>query len=81
MPWINQIPVQRATGLLKKEYDKAVERAGRLWHIVQIMSVNPRVLRSSMAQYGTIMHGDSPLSRVQRELIATVVAAELDCHY
>jgi len=27
------------------------------------------------------MHGDSPLSRVQRELIATVVAAELDCPY
>ena len=81
MPWINQIPVQRATGLLKKEYDKAIERAGRLWHIVQIMSINPRVLRSSMAQYGAIMHGDSPLSRVQRELIATVVAVELDCHY
>ena len=81
MPWITQIPLQRATGLLKKEYDKAVERAGRLWHIVQIMSVNPRVLRSSMEQYGAIMHGDSPLSRVQRELMATVVAVELDCHY
>jgi alkylhydroperoxidase family enzyme len=45
------------------------------------MSVNPHVLRSSMEQYGTIMHGDSPLSRVQRELMATVVAVELDCHY
>ena len=81
MPWITQIPLQRATGLLKKEYDKAVERAGRLWNIVQIMSVNPHVLHSSMEQYGTIMHGDSPLSRVQRELMATVVAVELDCHY
>jgi|TARA_B100001971_G_C18193386_1_gene540003 alkylhydroperoxidase family enzyme len=81
MPWITQVPLQRATGLLKEEYDKAVERAGRLWNIVQIMSVNPHVLRSSMGQYGTIMHGDSPLSRVQRELMATVVAVELDCHY
>ncbi|MDP6792569.1 MAG: hypothetical protein QF660_00785 [Anaerolineales bacterium] len=81
MPWITQIPIQSATGLLKKEYDKAVKRAGRLWNIAQIMSVNPHVLRSSMEQYGTIMHGDSPLSRVQRELMATVVAVELDCHY
>lgn len=81
MPWITQVPLQRATGLLKEEYDKAVERAGRLWNIVQIMSVNPHVLHSSMEQYGTIMHGDSPLSRVQRELMATVVAVELDCHY
>jgi len=81
MPWITQIPVKRATGLLKKEYNKAVEGAGRLWHIEQIMSINPQVLRSSIAQYSAIMHGDSPLSRVQRELIATVVALELGCHY
>ncbi len=67
--------------MLKKEYDKAVERAGRLWNIAQIMGINPRVMRSSMEHYGAIMHGDSPLSRMQRELIATVVAAELDCHY
>jgi alkylhydroperoxidase family enzyme len=81
MPWITQIPIQQASGLLKKEYDKAVERAGRLWNIAQIMGINPRVMRSSMEHYGAIMHGDSPLSRMQRELIATVVAAELDCHY
>ena len=81
MPWITQIPIQQAAGLLKKEYDKAIQRAGRLWNIAQIMSMNPRVMRSSMAHYGAIMHGNSPLSRVQRELIATVVATELDCHY
>ena len=81
MPWITQIPEQKATGLLKKEDDKAKKRAGRLWHIVQIMSVNPLVLRSSMAQYSAIMHGVSPLSRFQRELIATVVAVELSCDY
>ena len=81
MPWIEQIPLQKATGLLKQEYDKAIARAGRLWHIVQIMSINPRVLRSSMAQYNAIMQAKSPLSRMQRELIARVVAAELECHY
>ena len=46
MPWIEQIPLQQATGLLKQEYDKALARAGRLWHIVKIMSINPRVLRT-----------------------------------
>ena len=81
MPWITQITPQQATGLLRKEYHKAVERSGRLWHIVQIMSLNPTVLRDSMAQYSAIMHADSPLSRVQREMIATVVAVELNCHY
>lgn len=81
MPWIHQVPVDEATGLVKAEYDKAIRRAGRLWHIVQIMSANPRTMKASMEFYLAIMYGQSPLSRVQRELLATVVSAELDCHY
>ena len=81
MPWIKQISVEDATGLLKKELDKAIQRAGHLWHIVHIMSLNPRVLKTSMDQYGAIMHGRSPLSRAQREMLATVVAVENDCYY
>jgi alkylhydroperoxidase family enzyme len=81
MPWIDQVGVGEATGLLKAEYDKAIRRAGRVWKIVQIMSLNPRVLKASMEQYLAIMYGSSPLSRMQRELLGTVVSAELDCHY
>jgi alkylhydroperoxidase family enzyme len=81
MPWINQIPVEDATGLLKEQFDQAVERAGRVWHIVQAMSVNPEALADSLRFYLTIVTGDSPLSRVQREMLATVVSRELDCHY
>ncbi len=81
MPWIKQIPVAEASGLLKEEFDKALRRAGRVWHIVHIMSVNPRALRGSIGFYITIMMGDSPLTRVQREMLATVVSAENRCHY
>lgn len=81
MPWIRQIPVEEAKGLLKEEFDKATRRAGRVWHIVHIMSLNPRVLKASIEFYLAIMYGPSPLSRAQRELLATVVSAELHCHY
>jgi len=81
MPWIAQVPLEDATGLLKQQYDEALRRAGRLWHIVQIMSVNPPVLKTSIELYLAIMYGPSPLSRLQRELLATVVSAELDCFY
>jgi alkylhydroperoxidase family enzyme len=81
MPWIRQVPVGDATGLLKEEFDAAISRAGRVWHIVHIMSLNPRVMKASMQQYGATMFGPSPLSRVQRELLATVVSAEVGCHY
>ncbi len=81
MPWIHQTPIEDATGLLREQFDQAVERAGRVWHIVQAMSVNPEALTDSLRFYLTIMSGDSPLSRVQREMLATVVSRELDCHY
>lgn len=81
MPWIEQVPTDEATGDIKEEYEAAVERADRVWHIVQIMSVNPEALRDSMRLYLTVMNGESPLTRVQREMLATVVSAELECHY
>ena len=81
MPWIKQVPVAEATGLLKKQFDAALQRAGRVWHIIHIMSLNPRVLDTNLKLYGAVMFGVSPLSRVQREILATVVSRELDCFY
>ena len=81
MPWIKQISIEEATGLLKEEFDKALERAGRVWHIVHIQSLNPRALRDSINFYATIMMGESPLTRVQREMLATVVSTENHCFY
>lgn len=80
-PWIRQVPIDEATGLLKRLFEEALKRAGRVWRIVHIMSINPRAMQASIGFYSVIMHGESPLSRVQREMLATVVAAEVGCHY
>jgi alkylhydroperoxidase family enzyme len=81
MPWIEQVPIEKATELLKRLFEQALQRAGRVWHIVHIMSLNPPALRDSIRFYSTVMMGESPLSRVQREMLATVVSAENNCHY
>ncbi len=81
MPHIHQIEVDEATGLLRRLFDAALRRAGRVWHIVHVMSVNPRTMDASLALYRAIMFGASPLTRVQREMLATVVSAELNCFY
>ncbi|MBC8505744.1 MAG: carboxymuconolactone decarboxylase family protein [Anaerolineales bacterium] len=81
MPWIKQIPLVEATGLLKRQFDAAIRRAGRVWHIVQIMSLNPHLMKDSIRFYQTLMKGESPLSRVQREMLAVVVSYENGCHY
>ena len=73
--------VDEATGLLKEEYDAAVGRAGKVFNIVKAMSLRPNVLRRSMELYKGIMFGASGLSRQERELLATVVSRENDCHY
>ena len=81
MPWIRTIGLDEATGYLKQQLEAAVKRAGRIWHIVGVMSLNPRVLRTSMDFYAAVMYGTSPLSRGQRELIAVVVSRVNHCRY
>ena len=81
MPYIDIIPLKRATGLLKKQYEAALARAGRIWGIVSIMSSNPRAMKVSMDFYKTLMYGPSPLSRCQREMLAVVVSATNHCVY
>ena len=81
MPYIKQITVDQASGLVKKELEKAIVRAGRVWNIVQIMSLNGRVLKASMEMYGATMFAESPLSRQQREMLAVVVSKANHCVY
>lgn len=81
MPHIEEIPPDRATGATKRAYDDAMRRAGRVWNIVSIMSVNGPVMSDSMSFYSTLMFGASPLSRAQREMIAVVTSQANDCHY
>ena len=81
VPHIRLIDVGEATGALRKEYDAAVVRAGKVFNIVKSMSLRPSVLKRSMDLYLGVMHGPSGLSRQERELLAVVVSRTNDCHY
>jgi uncharacterized peroxidase-related enzyme len=81
VPHLRLTDVDEATGELKAEYDAAIGRAGKVFNIVKAMSLRPGVLHRSMELYKGIMFGPSGLSRQERELLATVVSRENDCHY
>lgn len=81
MPHIRLIDEGDAEGLIKEEYDAAVERAGKVFNILKAMSRNPRVLRASIELYREIMFGESGLSRRERELLATITSSAQDCYY
>ena len=82
MPWIETIAEAAATGMLSRIYDAARKRAGKVFNIVSVQSQQPAVLRASMELYTRVMHGASePLTRVQREMIATAVSRASRCEY
>jgi uncharacterized peroxidase-related enzyme len=81
MAWIKVIEPQEATGELKQEYDAAVQRAGKVFNILKVQSLNPAVLQASMQMYRTTMFGPSGLSRAEREMLATVVSWANHCFY
>ena len=72
--------VDEATGPLKDEYDAAVGRAGKVFNIVKAMSPNPAC---STARWSSTRGSCSAprALRQERELLATVVSRENDCHY
>lgn len=81
MAWIELTTHDDASEPLRREYDAAIKRAGRIWNIVAIMSPNPLILKAAMGLYGAVMYGPSPLSRGQREMLAVVVARTVGCRY
>ncbi len=50
-------------------------------NILRIHGIHSRVMRLHYDLYIELMHGPGPLTRVQRELIATAVSALNQCHY
>jgi len=81
MAYIRTVPVEQAEGSLKKLYEAAERRAGRVFNILKLMSIRPEIARASIAMYVAIMHRESPLSRAQREMIATLVSRVNNCFY
>jgi hypothetical protein len=81
MAHIHVLPYDEARGLARREYDAAIRRAGRIWNIVSIQCQLPEVMRDSLRLYQSIMFGQSPLTRAQREMMAVVTSIKNDCHY
>ncbi|MCB0217373.1 MAG: hypothetical protein H6648_02020 [Caldilineae bacterium] len=81
MAWIETVPPRDATGRLGRIYAQAIARAGKVFQILQIQSPNPAVLQGSMQLYTASMMGASPLSRAEREALATTVSRLNACHY
>ena len=70
-----------AEPILRQVYREALDRAGKVWNIVKVTSLGPRVTRASLALYREIMHGPGALPRRVRETLAVVVSRANGCEY
>ncbi len=50
-------------------------------NIIRVSSVNPAAMDGHVALYKSVHRGKSPVSRLQREMIAVTVSGINACHY
>ncbi len=80
--WIETISEAEASGELKRAYQRSRDaKTAHVDHIMKIHSLNPQSLLDHLHLYKTLMFADSPLTRIQREMIAVVVSAINRCEY
>ena len=81
MAWIRTIPEPEAQGELADLYARVAPGNEPLDNVLAIHSLHPRSLGDHYELYRTLMYGQGPLSRRERELVALAVSAANDCHY
>jgi len=81
MAYIQQVPIDQATGPTKQLYTAAQDRAGGVANIVRVMSQDGASAGASMGLYVSVMKSENGLSGAQKEMLATVVSNANDCFY
>jgi len=81
MAWIKLVEEKEATGKLKEYYEHIKRTRGKIANILKVQSLNQDALKAHLDLYLTLMFGKSGLTRIQREMIATVVSATNNCDY
>ena len=70
-----------AEGSLKRVYKRIGGARGKIANVHQSQSLNPKAMLGHLDLYMALMYGDSPLSRIQRELIGSVTSYLNKCDY
>ena len=81
MAFIKIVPPAEATGALKEEYARAEKERGALSNMLAVTSLHPGMLDVHLDLYNQVHFAEGPLSRRERELVATVVSRENRCAY
>lgn len=66
---------------MKKFFDVCREKLGLLPNVLQAVAYKPEKLKAFVSTYNELMLGDSPLTKLEREMIAVAVSSVNKCFY
>jgi len=81
MPYVRTIPYEESQGELTEAYDMMIKTRGRIPNVQAVSSLKPNIIKTLMAHVGSVMFGESGVSRDEREMVAAVVSATNKCQY
>lgn len=74
-------PTEAQDKVLKRAYKRIGGSRGAIAHVHQSQSLHPKAMMAHLDLYMAIMYSDSPLSRIQPELMGAVVSYFNNCEY
>jgi len=81
MPYVRTIPYEESQGELTEAYDIMINTRGRIANVQAVSSLKPNIMKTLMAHVGSVMFGESGVSRAEGEMVAAVVSATNKCQY
>ncbi|MBT8484624.1 MAG: peroxidase-related enzyme [Phycisphaerales bacterium] len=81
MAYIRTIEPDDATPELAELYRRVANRDGTIDNVMRIHGLNPESLRTHFDMYAAALHRPSPLTRVEREMVAVVISRLNGCTY
>jgi len=81
MSYIDVTDELQAQGDLAKLYQRFANLNGNVDNVLKVHSVNPQALKAHSSLYVQCMHRPSPVSRIEREMVAVTVSLLNHCHY
>ena len=81
MPYVKTIPYEESQGELREVYDVMIKTRGHISNVQAVSSLKPNIIKTLSAHVGSVMFGESGVSRAEREMVAAVVSATNKCQY
>ena len=81
MPYVRTISYEESQGELTEVYDKMIKTRGFISNVQAVSSLKPNIMQTLGAHVGSVMFGESGVSRAEREMVAAVVSVTNKCQY